>query len=273
MKIFRESMNHYLAWIRSGWRFSFAGFSDAEWYSVLGQRLGERTGLGQVIDADHGRCLAAILRRRQYTANFLFAIPHCLWPSRDADGLPGFAEGQIDWWLGRENISIKGYERDMVLDDVAAAGDLFPLIQEARKHDVCLIGPEPLRCMVPILAGRGRPSLQGDGLRAQQAVFVPIETPNLHLKPLGIDNAVRRALESGVKGMYLISAGVSAAAIIDQLHDELTEHSWLIDCGSIWDAFAGIGGQRGWRAELYADPVKWEAWKNRCLTEKPKWAS
>jgi len=55
------------------------------------------------------------------------------------------------------------------------------------------------------------------------------------------------------------SAGVSAAVIIDKLHDEIPD-SFFIDCGSIWDAFARVGAQRAWRGKLYENDKAYDQW-------------
>ena len=243
MKIHEHDLNHYLTMMRKGRPFSLAGYSDAEWYCVLGLRDGEKTALGQVLDAGHGRLLLDVLRRRQADPRFLFAVPKCLY------GLPSFCNHEIDWLLGRENIRIEACERDMVTDDLAREAGLYPLITYLRKVPTVLIGPAPLRGLT--------------FLRPRQ--FVEISTPNFHREPGGIDRAVAEALRHKGRAVYCVSAGVSAALIIDRLHDRKPD-SWLIDCGSIWDAFVGIGGQRQWRAELYADKGAWEAWKRKNLT-------
>jgi hypothetical protein len=253
MKIHRESIGHFISWLGRGVRFSLAGYSDAEWYCVLGERDGERTGLGQVLSRDHGARLLDVLRRRQGDDRFKFAVPEVLYT------LPSFCDGQIDWFLGSQGIRIEAFERDRLTDDLAREGNLHGLIRAvrsfARTRPVAMVGPDPLAGMQQYLP---------------LSMFVPVSTPNLHLEPGGIERAVERCVRKNLNdALYLVSAGVSAAVIIDQLHDAFPR-SWFMDCGSIWDAFVGIGGQREWRAELYRDPEKLEAWKRRCLGMKTR---
>lgn len=243
VKIHHESIGHIVNWLDTGQHFSMAGFSDAEWYCILGERAGERTGLGQILDATHGQRLLDILRRRQSNSRFVFAVPSCLYD------LPSFCNGEIDWFLGNKGIRIEALERDALTDDLARNAEMYPFICQLQKMPVVVIGPAALRGL--------------EFLRPRR--FIQIATPNLHLEPNGIERAVAEARRFGKRAVYLVSAGVSAAVIIDQLHDAIPR-AWLIDCGSIWDAFVGIGGQREWRAKLYADPEAWEEWKRKNLT-------
>jgi hypothetical protein len=96
------------------------------------------------------------------------------------------------------------------------------------------------------------------------AKFVGIESPNLHMTDRGIDNAYSETIlrtNWSQDSLFLVSAGVSAAVIIDRLYDELP-NNFYFDCGSMWDAFVGIGGQREWRQELYNNPTELERWKH-----------
>lgn len=228
-----------------GWHFSFAGFSDAEWHCILGTRQGEKTGLGQILDAGHGNLLLDVLRRRQGTKNFLFAVPKILWT------MPGFKEGQIDWFLGKEGIAIEGYERDMVTDDMARQADMHPFIRQLQDMPTAIIGPKEFRKL--------------GFLKLRHHTI--ISTPNLHMEQGGIDKAVADTLAYGSPGVYLVSAGVSAAVIIDRLHDRIP-NAWFIDCGSIWDAFVGLGEQREWRYQLYRNPGKLHLWKDMNIEGK-----
>lgn len=243
--IFHEkTIEYYIDRLKNGDHFAVAGFSDAEWFCILGQlggRVGEKTALGQTICDQHGRVLLDVLRRRQHDPNFHIAIPKCLF------NLPMFCNGIIQKTLNKLRISFEAYERDMVNDDLARDGLLFPFIQQLQQMSVVLIGPAHLYATYDFL---------------HPIDHVVTATPNLHMIKLGIDNAVERVLHMPKHfrpPVFLVSAGVSAAVIIDRLYDELPQ-SAFIDCGSIWDAFAKEGGQRDWRAELYANEDKWNAW-------------
>lgn len=211
---------------------------------MFGCRAGELTGFGQILDPTHGKRLIEVLHKRQNDPRFLVAVPKILY-SRG-----GFNEGELDWCLGRNNLLITAYERDMVTDDLAAEAGLYPLVKKIREtRSAVMIGNHALEPMTEIL---------------RLKKFIGVSSPNLHLEEGGIERAVEEAKSYGRSGIYLVSAGVSAAVIIDLLHDEIP-HSFFIDCGSIWDAFVGIGGQREWRAKLYDNPKELERWKRRNL--------
>ena len=92
--------------------------------------------------------------------------------------------------------------------------------------------------------------------------FIEISTPNFHRQPGGIENAAHQAIAYGKPAVYLVSAGMSAALIIDKIYDYIPD-SFFIDCGSIWDGFVRVGGQRAWREMLYMDERRWTRWYRR----------
>ena len=239
-------IDYYVDRLKRNDFYSFAGYSDAEWFSLLGIRLGQETGLGQILDGKTGNRLADVLHRKQYDPRFLFAAPKCLW---EEEIYVNMGLGRwITNYLDTHRIRIEFYERDMVTDHLAERAGLKPFIEQLQAMPVCVIGNAALRGL--------------DFLGYQH--FVEISSPNLHLEEGGIERAVASAITCGVRGVYLVSAGMSAALIIDQLHDAIPK-SFFLDCGSIWDAFVGIGGQREWRAKLYSNPKRLKEWKRRNL--------
>lgn len=252
MTIHERTMQWYIERMKVDDHFSFVGYSDAEWFCMFGLREGERTGFGQTISKEHGERLRDVMIRRQGDPKFLFAIPKILWT------LPVFDRDMIGKYLKHHHLKIEGYERDMVLDDLAAAGGLYPFIEQLRKMSVTMIGNDLLMHPHVYRAVRWKR-------------FIPITSPDHHMlqvgEKTGIEETVEQVLRDPIPGVYCVSAGVSAAVIIDKLYDRIP-NSWFLDCGSIWDAFAGIGGQRQWRADLYQKPEELERWKVKNWTGK-----
>ena len=63
MLIRRHPIDHLCAMIRKRRYLSVAGFSDAEWFCILGGREGEKTALGQTLTAAHGDSAQSPLRK------------------------------------------------------------------------------------------------------------------------------------------------------------------------------------------------------------------
>lgn len=243
-------IEYYVNRLKSRDYFTLLGYSDAEWFCILNYDTGRTTGLGQWLNPDTGVQLLDVLRRRANDPRVLTAVPLCMWEW--ADFVSAKIGKQIEVCLEMNKIHPRFVERDMILDDLAASAGLFPLIDQLRSMRVVVIGNHALA---------GLDFLGYD-------LFIGVDSPNLHLDPRGIRRAVERAKEYGQPAVYLVSAGMSAALIIDQLHDAIPD-SFFLDCGSIWDAFVGIGGQRSWRRRLYEDPEALEQWKNENLYGKP----
>lgn len=242
MNLVRKDIHYYVDRLARGQYYCFPGYSDAEWYCMLGHRLGTTTGLGQIIDKQHGSRLLDVLKCRHLDSRWLFAMPESLWT--DVAATRG---GEIEEFLSLHKLVPKIYERDSVTDDLARNAGLYPFIKQVRKVRPYIIGPERLHKLTFLNYER----------------HFEIETPNLHLSPGGIGRTVELVIASNpnkVPRVYLISAGVSAPIIIDRLYEHCPDGFYL-DCGSIWDAFVGLGKQRQWRADLYANRRQLKLWK------------
>tara|TARA_R110000824_G_scaffold172434_1_gene350287 strand:- start:19855 stop:20625 length:771 start_codon:yes stop_codon:yes gene_type:complete len=226
--------------------FAQVGYSDAEWFCILRKKEDRATtGLGQKMTYAQGNILFDIIKRRHNDPKFCFAMPEALWNGE----VPVLEGDKVGQYLKSKGITgLRIYERDIFTDHAARDAKLWPLIQYLRKTPSVIIGPHRLRDLVCI----------GD------RVHVPIVTPNLHLKPGEVENAAQAAVETlqrDGRRICLVSAGVSAAVLIDRMW-ELWPRCVYFDCGSIWDAFVGMGEQRQWRADLYSTPITHRAWVN-----------
>lgn len=243
MLILEEPISFYIKKMQRNEYFSLAGFSDAEWFCLLGQRNDCKTGLGQTLSSEVGKDIAKIFRKWIYDPSFMFATPKVI------KDISGIGEEAIERFLGPRQITF--YERDMVTDDLARKAKLFPFIEQLKKMRVVIVSNEALR---------GLTFLNYD-------YFVEISIPDHHLSNEKMAKTVDECLDYGRPAVYLFSAGISACLMIDKLHGKLP-NSYLIDCGSIWDAFVGIGEQREWRAKLYDDNEKYKEWVRQNLQGK-----
>jgi hypothetical protein len=228
--------------------FVQVGYSDAEWFCMTKIKAdGAETGLGQKMLHSQGNLLLNILLRRWDNNDWHFAMPDALW-----NGEIGRFEGdKVGLFL--RALGIKGmpiYERDIFTDYAARDAKLFPLIDFLRENasSVVIVGPEELSSFVEYVG---------------PFFHVPIPSPNFHTEPKRVErtaNSLATVLKVSGRRICLVSAGVSSPVLIDRTYTRNPDAVYF-DCGSIWDAFVGIGGQRQWRADLYANPVTHNVWK------------
>jgi len=241
LKFHRHPVDYYVQRLQNKEHFAFPGYSDAEWFCILGHDTHKTTGQGQQLDDATGRRLLRIIKRRCLDSRFLFAVPECMWHLED------FQSANIPFRIQREleinSIEVEFYERDMVLDDLAEHAGLAPWIRQLRKMRAVMIGNAHLR--------------EIDFLRIQR--FIEIPPVNLHLDEAAMSDVINQAKDINGVQVFLFSAGIASAILIDGIADHQPNSS-LIDCGSIWDAFVGIGGQREWRRKLYKDPEAHRRW-------------
>ena len=241
MKFHRHPVDYYVQRLQNKEHFAFPGYSDAEWFCILGHDTRKTTGQGQQLDDATGRRLLRIIKRRCLDSRFLFAVPECMWHLED------FQSANIPFRIQRElemnSIEVEFYERDMVLDDLAEQAGLAPWIRQLRNMRTTMIGNAHLREL--------------DFLEIDH--FIEIPPVNLHLDEGAITKIINQARGLPDTQVFLFSAGIASAILIDGIADHVPNSS-LIDCGSIWDAFVGIGGQREWRRKLYKDPEAHRRW-------------
>ncbi|MFA5376314.1 MAG: hypothetical protein WC455_11270 [Dehalococcoidia bacterium] len=242
-----RTIDYYIERINNGISFAFPGFSDAEWFCILSHDLGKKTGLGQLMTAETGQKLRRVLEDYRKDPDFLVAVPSCMWDLADFynAGIPR----RIEEFVSEIDYRLPFYERDIVTDHLAERGGLYPLISCLQNQRTIIIGNSALRGL--------------DFLN--YAGFIEIHGPNFHLDSAGISRVVQESKQNYAPcTVFVVCAGLSAALIISELWKEMPDCTFL-DCGSIWDAFVGIGGQREWRARLYANPEDLGYWKKRNL--------
>lgn len=238
MIIHDYSLEWYVEKLEKGETFSMGMYGDGEWLALFKERVGKTNAEDTVYTEE--LCDELIESMSFFSPSFYFSSPSVL---KRADW-SGIGEGKIDAWLHARSLNIEFVEKDM-WDKRMKECTLQPFIRQLRKMNVVVVSNKALRGL--------------DFLNYDK--FVEISYPNCHPE---VDRVVQECLDYGKPGVYLFSAGLPAALMVQKLHGKIP-NSWFIDVGSIWDAFVGIGAQRGWRLELYADQQKYEEWKTNSL--------
>lgn len=231
---------YWLARIEKGDIFSIGSYGDGEWEAIFHQKIGGMNAEGTIYTQELCDDLSESLKFK--SPHFYFSSPAGL---KRADWT-GIGEEKIDRYLASQDVAIDFVEKD-TWDKAVREGRFAPFIRQLRKMNVVVIGNKHLR---------GLNFLKYDK-------FVEVSYPNCHLE---VDRVVEECLAYGKPGVYLFSAGLPAALMVQKLHGKIPD-SWFLDIGSVWDAFVGIGAQRGWRAELYADEEKYKAWRALNLSD------
>lgn len=206
MNITRRPLTWYADRILRGETFSLARYGDGELYCMLGRE-------GKTCDGcDYRPDLAEALRRSlcRRDADFFHGLQRIF---------PHDAE-EFSRLLGRLGCDGGNWLDSGVLGQAVIEGKLYPLIWALAHVDIVLVG-NPDLCGVDTF-------LSYDCL---------IETPRSNAW-MEKDRISREVLDHGKPACYLFSCGMTACALVDELHGSIPG-SWFIDFGHVWDALIG----------------------------------
>lgn len=240
MNIQNKPISWYIERLQNNQPFSLVHFGDGEWTAVFkndGHEVGrfERENAEGTIYTEP--LCDELARTLEYKAdNFFVATPDDL-------KYIGMA-GQVDDYLKKRGMEIEFHEKD-VWNKASVEGELGPFIKELRNHRVCVISNEAMRGLYFLNYNE----------------FTEINYPNAYIH---IDTIID---STGYRGsnVYIVAAGLAGPCIVRRLHEQIGENGFIIEIGSIFDGFVGMGGQRGSRSEMYANPRKLMEWRRKNL--------
>lgn len=239
MKVVEHPIEWYVEKINKNEPFSICTMGDGEFIAAFGQHVGGENAEATVYSQELCDQMRESFKFK--AENFYFSAPAGL---KDA-GLTGIGEVRIDRFLNDIGADIEFHEME-IWDQAMKAGNFGGFIKALRAKNVCVISNQALRLLTPLKYDK----------------FIEIGYPNCFLE---VDRVVQEVLEYGKPGVYLIAMGIPAVLVAQRLHGKIKD-SWFIDIGSVWDTFVGIGRQRGFRAELYADHNKYAKWWRNILS-------
>ena len=233
MKIIDHPIEWYIEKINRCEPFSICTMGDGEFVAAFSKNIGGENA--EATKYTQELCDALRETFKYQLSNFYFAAPAGL---KNA-ALSGMGEVRIDRFQQELGIDIEFHEMS-VWDEAMKVGNFGGLIKAIRNKPTTIISNQSLRLLKPVL---------------DYDNFIETGYPNCF-------DDIPRIIEEVKKtnrGVYLVAMGLAAPVLCQKLH-AIMKDSWFIDIGSVWDTFVGIGAQRGFRAELYADHNKYAAW-------------
>lgn len=221
MVVQNRSLDWYIERLHENKPFSMGLYGDGELLALLKSCLGSETAEGEVYTDELGDEIGASFREDE---NFVCgSAPSLIEPLGK----------QIDRFLDGKQITFYNGE---IWDYAVREGQLGSFIKELRNKNVVLVGNSHLRALTFL----------------NYAHFIEIPMRHAYSE---IDRIEQECLAYDKPSVFIFCAGLTAIPLISRLYDKKKD-CFLLDLGSIFDVFVGIGAQRGWRAAAYANPEK-----------------
>ena len=238
---------HPLSWyvgkLERGKPFTSLLYGDGEFMVADGQHIGQTLAFGEVVTEQLSREMRASLTVvgddiiRGTDPNL---INYMDYGGRDIDSFRPVGK-RVNALLAKVAPNLDWV--DGVMWDVASReGKLGPLLRVLRKRLTVFVGNVKLLPFTEEYLGWG--------------TAVPDENAAKWLD--GFESMlVQWSGENVHHPVFVLCMGLGAIPLAMRLRKSVPGCT-VLDLGSIFDVFAGIGEQRGWRAEMYADPVAWQ---------------
>jgi hypothetical protein len=219
-----KNLDFYVELMRRNTPFSFSRFGDGEWNALLGKPGANCDGHVYFPE------LGADLRKTITPPSDYFYGMQTYAIKKAGMGMYRF--------FTRNNITIEWHDAD-IFHRCNTAGTLFPLIRQLREMKVVVIGPERLKAIK-------------DSLFTYD-YFIEIPLQNCYLVKDTVIGRIREYYRDHGPALFGFSASMASNVMIHELYPFLGATSWLIDFGSLWDAYVGVdsrGGKSGepWKA-------------------------
>jgi len=197
--------------MKHGEYFTLSRYKDGEFYAILQNKVNGNNCDKHKYFPDMGE---ALLNSLKHPKDHLYGMqPYAL----------RCAGKEIEALFEKHKIDIVWHESDMI-HTANMNGELFPLIEQLKKMDVVIIGPERLK------------TVRGKILDNVELVTVPLVDCWLHRNI--IEPEILKIAGEGK--IYLFSSSMPTAVFIDDLFPLIGKNSWMIDFGSIWESLLGI---------------------------------
>lgn len=200
--------------------FTFSRWGDGEWNAIFGMQGKNCDGQPYASVADD---LKRVLRSKPGYLLGLQPLAARLYPDH------------ITRWL-KQNVLLGLHWRNAdVLHKASLKGKFDPFLAALRSRQIVLVGPAHLDrlALFPVTRRIVVPD-RGHAHGARDKIL-------MHTL-----SAIRKIKYA----VILISAGMTAKGLVHDLHAEAGARSTIIDCGSVWDPYAGVASRKYHKAVL-----------------------
>ena len=208
MKVKSPGLQFYVDKLRNNEPFSFVRYGDGEFDCIL--------KLGRTMGARNQHCLPDLVLalKESLTEKRAGAYYHAMNPDfmGRISALP-----KIEAWLA-SNAPTLDWHQCTIFYKASLKGRLFPLVQAMEERRVVVVGP-PWLNKLPFASE-----------------FVPVRTHDCWKDV----NSIVAQLRNLKNAVVSFSAGPTTKVLIHRLQPLIGKHSWLIDCGSVWDIYCGV---------------------------------
>lgn len=199
----KEPIQFYVDKMKKGEHFSMARFGDGELYCMWGAR-GQNSNKCRYSPELRESLLASMRHKNDPT--FIYGLQRVL--PRDEKAIVS-QYPDVNW------------HDSEIWSEAVADGKLFPLIEQLRKMEVCIITNLDAAAAFQDIIG------------AKHSIIV--EKSNAYDVRDRVLEEIRRNPNYDI---YIFSCGMAANAFIGELHGEID--ATLFDAGHIWDPFYGL---------------------------------
>ena len=224
--------------VERGEPFTSLLYGDGEFQIIAGLRTGQTMAYGEVVTERMAEEMTASLEPNDQSL-IRGTDPHLIEPEtykgQDADQ---FQTSCAEYHRLLSGLRERDWTDGVVWDRASRDGELGPFLRALRTRRVVFVGNA-------VLAASLQPVL-----RQQASVLVPESNAWA-----AADSAEDLCRISREESAYVVCAGLTTIPVIMRLW-RVNPLCTYLDLGSALDVFAGIGAERGWRAELYADPSR-----------------
>ena len=217
----------YVRRMAAGECWSLSRFNDGEWFAILGRDDPKYH--------TYNNCDG-----HEYSPALCDALAECLLDvSGYTYGIGGMKHHDAQAaWLESHGVEIEWHYSDSI-KMMNNAGTLAPFLEELRQHSVLIVGPAHL-------------SRLGKMLRLPNYGFLGIPLKNCYLKTEDVATWVSVQIDHRGRDVVLFSASMATNVWIHRLWPEYGDRVWMIDCGAMWDIYAGVESRGVFRNQDWA---------------------